>query len=58
MKNFAFLLQIQDLFEGRFNWHGLVLLLLFVLMGLIAVIFPVYAGYKAFQSKPKKKDDV
>ena len=57
MKFFAFLLQIRELFNGEFSWHGLLLLILFVLMGLIAVGFAVFAGYKAFQPKPKKKDD-
>lgn len=58
MKCFAFLLQIQELFNGEFTWHGLLLLILFVLMALIAIGFTVFAGYKAFQPKPKKKDDV
>jgi hypothetical protein len=56
MKSFAFLLQIGELFNGRFTWRGLFHLLLFVLMGLIIVGFAVFAGYKAFQ--PKKKDKI
>ena len=51
MKLLAFLLQIGELFDGHFNWGGLVQLLLFVLMALIAVGFAILVGYKAFQSK-------
>jgi len=58
MKAFAVLLQIRELLNGEFTWHGFVLLFLFVLMALIAVGFPIFVGYKAFQSKSKKKDDV
>ncbi len=58
MKIFAFLLQIRELFNGEFNWLGLFLLILFVLMGLVFVGFTVYASFKAFQPKSKKKDDV
>ena len=58
MKIFAVLLQIQELFNGEFNWRGLLLLVLFVLMALIAVGLTVFVGYKAFQPKPKKKNDV
>lgn len=58
MKIFAAFLQIRELFDGDFNWTGLLLLILFLLMGLIAVGFTVFAGYKAFQPKSKKKDDV
>lgn len=58
MRIFAVLLQIRELFNGEFSWQGLVLLLLFILMALIAVGFSVFAGYKAFRPKPKKKNDV
>lgn len=58
MKVYALLLQIGELFNGEFNWQGLVLLFLFVLMALIAVGFSVFAAYKAFRPKPKKKNDV
>ncbi len=58
MRVFAVLLQIRELFDGEFNWQGLVLLFLFVLMALIAVGLAIFAGYKAFQPKPKKKNDV
>jgi len=58
MKTLVIFLQIRELLNGEFTWHGLVLLFLFALMALIAVGFPVFVGYKAFQSKPKKKDDV
>ncbi|MCY7348846.1 MAG: hypothetical protein LH614_21870 [Pyrinomonadaceae bacterium] len=58
MKIFAVLLQIQELFNGEFNWRGLLLLLLFVLMGLIAVGLTVFASYKVFQPKSKNKKDV
>ena len=56
MRVFAVLLQIRELFDGEFNWQGLVLLFLFVLMALIAVGLVVFVGYKAFQPKPKKKE--
>lgn len=58
MKIFAVYLQIRELFNGDFTWQGFLLLALFVLMGLIAVSLPAFVGYKAFQSKPKKKSDV
>jgi hypothetical protein len=54
MKMLIFLLQIEELFNGNFNWRGLAQLLLLVLMALIAVGFTIFVGYKAFQSKPKK----
>ena len=53
MKYFAAFLQIQELFEGNFNWRGLVQLLLLVLMALIAIGFACFVGYKAF--RPKRK---
>lgn len=58
MKIFLTFLQIGDLFAGHFNWYGLFLLLLFVLMALTAIGFAVFVGYKAFQPKRGKKDDV
>ena len=54
MSVLIFLLQIGELFDGHFNWIGLAQLLLFVAMGLIAVGFAVFVGYKAFQPKSKK----
>ncbi len=51
MRYFLVFLQIGELFEGRFNWRGLVQLLLLIAMGLIAAGFAVFVGYKAFQSK-------
>ncbi len=54
MRNIVFLLQIGELLDGKYNWRGLVHLLLFVVMGLIAVGFAVFVGYKAFQPKSKK----
>ena len=51
MKIFAFLLQIEELFNGHFNWRGAVQLLLFVAMGLIAAGFTIFVGYKAFKAK-------
>lgn len=54
MNNLIFLLQISDLFDGHFNWRGLVQLLLLVFMGLIAIAFAVVVSYKAFWSKSKK----
>ena len=58
MKISAVLLQIQELFNGEFNWRGLLLLVLFVLMGLIVVGLTIFVGYKAFQPKSKKKNDI
>ncbi len=58
MKILAAALQIQELLDGNFNWQGFVLLFLFVLMGLIAIVFPIYAGYKAFQKPPQNRDDI
>jgi len=46
-------LQIGELFEGKFNWRGLFLLILFLLMGLVVVGFSVLFIYKAFQSGKK-----
>ena len=54
MNSLIFLFQIGELFNGNFNWRGLVQLLLLVVMGLIAVGFAVFVGYKAFQPKSKK----
>lgn len=53
MKVFVLFLQIGELFEGHFNWRGLLHLCLFLLMGLTAIGFAVFVGYKAFQSKKK-----
>ena len=47
-----FILQIGDLFRGKFSWQGVYHLFLFVLMGAILVGLGVFLGYKAF--KPKK----
>ncbi len=58
MKIFFAFLQIRELFEGHFNWYGFLLLILFLLMGLTAAGFAGFVGYKAFQPKCKKKDDV
>jgi hypothetical protein len=46
-------LQIGELFEGKFNWRGLFLLFLFLLMGLIVVGFSALFIFKAFSSKNK-----
>ncbi len=54
MSDLIFLLQIGELFDGNFNWRGLLQLLLLVLMGLIAVSFAGFVSYKAFKSNPKK----
>jgi len=54
MRNFAALLQIHELLEGNFNWRGLLLLALFVLMALVAIGFAVFAACKAFQPKNKR----
>ena len=50
---FVVLLQIQQLFDGDFNWRGLLQLILLVLMALVAIGFAVFAAYKAFQPKRK-----
>lgn len=54
MRNLILLIQIGELFNGNFNWRGLVQLLLLIFMALIAISFAVFVSYKAFQSKPKK----
>jgi hypothetical protein len=46
---YVFILQIGELFKGNFNWQGLLLLFLFVLMGAIFVGLSVFLGYKAFK---------
>ncbi|MGI8787693.1 MAG: hypothetical protein ACR2HG_08040 [Pyrinomonadaceae bacterium] len=51
MKIFVVFLQIGELFKGHFNWLGLIQLLVFILMGAIAVGFAGFVGYKAFRSK-------
>ncbi len=51
MSNLIFLLQIGELFDGHFNWRGLMQLVLLILMALIAISFAVFVSYKAFQSK-------
>ncbi|MGI8556004.1 MAG: hypothetical protein ACR2LT_06575 [Pyrinomonadaceae bacterium] len=53
MNNIAFLLQIKDLFEGHFNWRGVLYLFLFALMGLTIIGFTAFAGYKTFRQKKK-----
>ncbi len=53
MKFFALFLQIGQLFEGRFNWRGLLYLCIFLLMALTAIGLTVFVGYKTFQSKKK-----
>jgi len=57
MKTIALFLQIRDLFNGNFTWHGFFLLFLFLLMGCIAIGMAGFVSYKAFQPKRKKKDD-
>lgn len=54
MESLVFLLQIGDLFHGKFTWRGAFLLFLFILMGAIALGFTLFVGYKVFLSKPDK----
>ena len=56
MASLVFYLQIGELFQGHFNWRGVLYLCLFLLMALLIIGFTVFAGYKAFQSKPKKRE--
>ncbi len=50
------LLQIGELFDGKFTWRGVVHLGFFIFLGLIFVSFSVWIGYKALsQSKNKEK---
>ena len=54
MKNIALLLQIGELFKGNFNWHGVLHLFLFLLMGSIFIGFSAFIAYKALGSNNKK----
>lgn len=54
MRSLIFLLQIGDLFQGKFTWRGAFLLFLFILMGFIALGFTAFVGYKVFFSKQQK----
>jgi hypothetical protein len=54
MQSFIFLLQIGDLFQGKFTWRGAYLLFLFILMALVILGFMGFIGYKAFFSKSQK----
>ena len=54
---FVLLLQIGELFDGRFNWRGVFHLFLFLLMALIIVGFAAFAGYKAFRPNKNSKKD-
>ncbi len=54
MKTFAFLMQIGELFEGRFNWPGVLALFFFFLMGIVAAGFSGFIIYKALFSSKKK----
>ncbi len=51
MKFLGALLQIGELFNGRFNWRGVFHLSLFILMALIIIGFVAFIGYNAFRSK-------
>ena len=53
MRCFFAFLQIGELFEGHFNWHGLAQLLLFIAMALIAVGFAVFIECK--RDEPGRK---
>ena len=54
MKNIALLLQIDELFNGNFNWRGMFHLFLFFVMGAIFVGFSIFISYKALGSKKEK----
>lgn len=58
MNSLALFLQIGELFEGHFNWRGVLYLGIFLLMGLTIIGFTLFAGYKTFRSKPNKKNNV
>jgi hypothetical protein len=55
MKYLMTILQIGELFDGKFNWRGIVHLSLFILMGLIMVSFSIWIGYHAFSSGRNNK---
>ena len=57
MKSLILFWQIGDLFQGHLNWRGVFQLFMFILMGAIIIGFSLFAGYKAFQAKPRKEDD-
>ena len=48
-------LQIGELFDGKFNWRGVFHLFIFIVMGLIALSFSIWIGYKALTSENKNK---
>lgn len=50
------LLQIGDLFNGKFNWRGVIQLAIFIVMGLIVVGVGGVIVYKVFSSKRKDKN--
>lgn len=54
MQSLIFLLQIGDLFHGKFTWRGVYLLFLFILMASVILGFMGFIGYKAFFSKPRE----
>ena len=54
----AFILFYVDDLIGTFSWKSVLPVILIFLMGLIAVSFAVFVGYKAFRGKANKKDDV
>lgn len=53
MRILALLVQIGELFEGRFSWRGVLHLSLFIVMALIALGFFGFVAYKAFYEKKK-----
>lgn len=51
------LFQVGDLFEGKFNWAGILVLLIFFIMTAIIVGLGVLMIYKSFFSKSENKRD-
>jgi hypothetical protein len=56
MSFLLFLLQIGDLFQGKFNWRGVLHLTLFIIMGLLVIGFSVFFIRVILKSR-KKNDD-
>ena len=53
LSTLLFLLQIGDLFEGKFNRRGLIQLLIFIVMGIVVVGFGVWMTINVIRTLKK-----
>lgn len=53
MNSVVYLLQIGDLFAGKFNRRGLIQLVIFLVMGLVVVGFGIWIGINVIRSMKK-----